>query len=94
MKLHQCQFIAVYDEIKLDMQLSFAQLGIPNKAKILMSGVRTNKKYTNFLIKYFNRFKNVKLNDDWNVGPNSWDALYIKAEKDFLFFGVGIFEIY
>ena len=60
MKLHQCQFIAVYDEIKLDMQLSFAQLNIPNKAKILMSGVRTNKKFNSIVVKYFNRFKDFK----------------------------------
>ena len=92
--LHQARFLPLCEGRRLQLENTFLENNVQDKAKIVLIGNQQNVKIVNQSLKFYHRFSDFKLNDDWSVGPGQWDALLITPKVNVTIYGVGVFQEY
>ena len=66
--LHQARFLPLSEGRHLQLENTFLENNVQDKAKIVLVGNQQNVRIANQALKFYHRFSDFKTNDDWSVG--------------------------
>lgn len=87
----ECMAIWNGEEVKLDKVIHEA--GLLNDDTLLLIGIPSLSELSG-RVRYFNRFREFRAGDYWNVGVDRWDGIAFKPKKNIKVLGVGLYETY
>jgi hypothetical protein len=90
--MHTVKFVVIFNGQELDLNCTFAELGILDDSKLLLNGVPGMVVARGKQVKFFKRYREIRQGDSWYVGRDRWDAIIFKPNRNIRVYGLGVYE--